>query len=210
VAFADVVTYVGDNVVLMTGDGAVATAAVWTPATGQVKIALGYSSGPAGNTSGNRVVLTQGDGGCGVIASISDDGSVTPPDGGFVMSGTLDCWASSAPTFSPDGAVIASAGTEGEYGPPILLLTSVGGDELARLPINDVFGQYLQPHAIRWLDNQTLVLLASSFDSSRTEYWDQEWGIWRCDIRPSECDLAQTIGFSPTDFYQVALVDAAD
>lgn len=126
------------------------------------------------------------------------------------MSGTLDCWASSAPTFSPDGAVIASAGTEGEYGPPILLLTSVEGDELARLPIDAVVGQYFQPHSMRWLDNETLVLLASSFDPSRTEYGDEEWGIWRCDIRQSECDLAQTIGFSPTDFNQFAVVDPAD
>jgi len=208
VGFADVVTYVGDNVLLMTGDGAVATAAVWTPATGRVTMASGYGSGIAGNTGGSSVVLSQGDGLCGVIASIGDDGSVTPPDGGFVND-TLDCSASWAPTFSLDGAVIASAGTQGETGPPILLLTSTEGSELTRLPIKDVAGQYFQPHTIRWLDNETLLLLASSFDSSRTEYWDEEWGIWRCHTQDSECDLAQAIAFSPTDFNQVALVDAA-
>jgi hypothetical protein len=206
VGFADVVTYVGDNVLLMTGDGAVSTAAVWTPATGEVTIAPGYGSGLAGNANGNGVVLSQGDGICGVIASIGDDGSVSPPDGGFV-SRTLDCSASWAPTFSPDGAVIASAGTQGDTGPPIVLLTSTEGPELARLPINDVAGQYFQPHTIRWLDNETLLLLASSFDSSRTEYWDEEWGIWRCHTLQSDCDLAQAIAFSPTDFNQVALVD---
>lgn len=208
VGFADVVTYVGDNVLLMTGDGAVATAAVWTPATGDITIVPGYGSGLVGNATGNSVVLSQGDGPCGVIASIGDDGSVTPPDGGYVNQ-ALDCWASWAPTFSPDGAVIASAGTDGETGPPILLLTSAEGHELARLPINDVPGRYFQPHTVSWLDNETLVLLASSFDSSRSEYWDEEWGIWRCDTRQSECDLAQAIAFSPTDFNQVALVDAA-
>jgi hypothetical protein len=208
VAFADVVTYVGGNVLLMTGDGAVGTAAVWIPATDQVTIAPGYNSGRAGSATGERVVLSRGDGTCGVIASIGDDGSVTPPDGGFVNQ-TLDCWASYAPTFSLDGSAIASAGTQGETGPPILLLTSVEGDEMARLPIIDVVGQYFRAHAIRWLDSETLVLLASSFDSSRTEYWDEEWGIWRCDIRQSECDLAQAIAFNPTSFNQVALVDAA-
>lgn len=187
---------------------AVGTAAVWTPAADQVTIPPGYGSGRAGNATGERVVLSRGDGTCGVIASIGDDGSVTPPDGGFVHQ-TLDCWASWAPTFSQDGSAIASAGTQGEAGPPILLLTSVEGDELARLPINDVVGQYFQPHAMRWLDSETPVLLASSFDSSRTEYRDEEWGIWRCDIRQSECRLAQAIAFNPTGFSQVALVDAA-
>ncbi len=56
--------------------------------------------------------------------------------------------------------------------------------ELARLPINDVGGQYFQPHTIGWLDSETLWLLASSFDSSRSE----EWGIWRCRTQQSECD----------------------
>lgn len=205
--FADVVTYVGDNVLLMTGDGAVATAAVWIPATGRVTIASGYGSGIAGNAGGNSVVLTQGDGPCGVIASIGDGGSVTPPDGGFVND-PLDCSASEAPTFSPDGAVIASAGSQGETGPPILLLTSTEGSELARLPINDVAGTYFQPHTIRWLSNETVLLLASSW-SSFTGPWDEEWGIWRCHTQDSECDLVQAIAFSPTDFNQVALVDAA-
>ncbi|MCP4227545.1 MAG: hypothetical protein GY773_29725 [Actinomycetia bacterium] len=208
VAFADVVSYVGDNVLLMTGDGAVATAAVWTPASGGVVMASGYGSGIASNASGNSVVLSQGDGVCGVVASIGDDGSVTPPDGGFVGD-TLHCSASWAPTFSPDGAVIASAGTQGEAGPPILLLTSVEGQELARLPINDVARQYFQPHTIRWLDDEILLVLASSFDSSRTEYWDEDWGIYRCDTQRSDCELAQAIAFSPTNFNQVALVGAA-
>jgi hypothetical protein len=208
VGFADVVTYVGDHVLLMTGDGAVATAAVWTPATGRVTMASGYGSGIAGNAGGNRVVLSLGDGICGVVVSIGDDGSVTPPSGGLVTD-ALDCWASWAPTFSPDGGVIASAGTQGESGPPILLLTSTEGRELARVPISDVAGQYFQPHTIRWLDNELLLLLASSFDSSRTDYWDEEWGIWRCNTQDSECELAQAIAFSPTDFHQVALVDAA-
>ncbi len=202
--FADAVTYVGDNVLLMTGDGAVAAAAVWTPATGDITIIPGYSSGLVGNATGNSVVLSQGDGPCGVIASIGDDGSVSPLDGGDTNK-ALDCWASSAPTFSPDGAVIASAGTDGETGPPILLLTSAEGPELARLPINDVPGHYFQPHTMSWLDKQTLVLLASSFDSNRG---DEEWEIWRCDSQQSECDLAQAIDFSPTDFNQVALIDA--
>lgn len=202
VGFADVVTYVGNNVLLMTGDGAVATAAVWTPATGEVTMVPGYGSGIVGNASGDSVVLSQGDGSCGLIVSIADDASVTPKR-------ALDCWASWAPTFSPDGAVIASAGTDGENGSPILLLTSAQGHELARLPIDDVAGRYFQPHTVRWLDAETLVLLASSFDSSRSEYWDEEWGIWRCRTQQSECDLAQSIAFSPTDFNQVALVDTA-
>jgi WD40 repeat protein len=206
--FADVVAYVGDKVLLMTGDGAVATAAVWIPATGEVTMAAGYASVHTGNSSGNQVVLSQGDGPCGVIASVGDDGSVTPPSSGIVNK-SLDCWANWAPTFSPDGAVIASAGTDGETGPPILLFTSVEGVELARLPINDVAGQYFQPHTIRWLDNETLLLLASSFDSSRTDYWDEEWGIWRCHTDQSECNLAQAVAFSPTGDHQVALVDGA-
>jgi WD40 repeat protein len=206
--FADVVTYVGDKVLLMTGDGAVATAAVWIPATGEVTMAPGYGSALAGNSSGNQVVLSQGDGPCGIIASVGNDGSVTPSDSGIVNR-SLDCWASWAPTFSPGGAVIASAGTDGETGPPILLFTSVEGLELARLPINDVAGRYFQPHTIRWLDNETLLLLASSFDSSRTDYWDEEWGIWRCHTDQSECNLAQAVAFSPTGYHQVALVDAA-
>lgn len=208
--FADIVNYVGDSVLLMTGDGAVATAAVWAPTAGEVTIVPGYGSGLAGNASDSGVVLSQGDGPCGVIASIGDDGSVTPPDGGHVVNRALDCWASWAPTFSPDGAVIASAGTDGETGPPIVVLTSAEGRELVRLPITDVAGQYFQPHTVRWLDNETLLLLASSFDSRRSEYWDEEWGIWRCDTQQSTCDLAQAIAFSPTDFNQVAFVEETD
>lgn len=205
IGFADVVTYVGGNVVLMIGDGAVATAAVWTPGSGQITMAPGYNALSAGNASGNHVVLYQGDGPCGVIATVAADGSVTPPAGGFVDE-AIDCWASWAATFSPDGTVIASAGTQGETGPPTLLLTATEGGEVARLPIHGVSGEYFQPHTIRWLNGNTLLLLASSFDERRSEYWDEDWGIYRCDTQQAECGLAQAIAFNPTGFNQVALV----
>ena len=55
--FADVVAYVGDNVLVMTGDGAAATAAVWTPDADRVTMALGYGTVVTGNSRGGRVVL---------------------------------------------------------------------------------------------------------------------------------------------------------
>jgi hypothetical protein len=206
VGFAGVVTYVGDNVVLTTGDGAVATAAVWTPSHDRVTMATGYNAGAIGGGAyGDHVVLSQGDGTCGIIASVGTDGTVTPPDGGYVNE-VIDCWASLAATYSPSGTTIASAGTEGETGPPILLLTAAEGGELARVPIHGVSGAYFQPHAIHWLDDATLLLLASSSDANRSEYWDEAWGIFRCDIQQGECDLAQMIDFHPTGFNQVALL----
>jgi len=203
--FADVVAYVGDNVLVMTGDGAAATAAVWIPAADEVAAALHYNTGGTGNSAGGRVVLWQNDGSCGQLVSIAADGSVVPR-GERLGNDGVGCWASEAATFSPDGSMIASAGTDGEAGPPILLLTaSSGGRELARVAIPGFSGGYFQPYTIEWLDNETLVLLATE---GSTASWALPWSIHRCDTQALACDLAQSIAFSPTGFYQVALVAA--
>ena len=118
----------------------------------------------------------------------------------------MSCWASEAATFSPDGSIIASAGTNGESGPPILLLTSSSdGRALAQVTITGVSGGYFQPYTIEWLDNDTLVLLATE---GSTASWALPWNIFRCDTQALACDLAQPIVFSPTGFNQVALVIA--
>ena len=198
------VAYVGDNVLVMTGDGAAATAAVWMPGANRVTMALGCNTVGTGNSAGGRVVLSQGDGPCGQLVSIAADGSVIPLGDGLGNDAAVSCWASEAATFSPDGSIIASAGTDGESGPPILLLTaSSDGRELARVTIPGFSGGYFQPWAIRWLDNDTLVLLATE---GSTASWALPWSIYRCDTQALACDLAQPIAFSPTGFNQVALV----
>lgn len=208
VGYASVVDYVGENILLMTGDGAVATGAVWTSGRDRVLVTPGYGARYRGTVHGTSVVLTQTDGSCGVIVTIDNDGSVSPPDG-YEVTETLDCWASDAPTFSPDGSIIASAGTDGEIGSPIVLLTSSEGEELARLPINGVRGRYFGGNGIHWLDNATLLVLASSWDRRSSEDSDEEIGIFRCAIRERSCELVQQIiaDVGPLDFNRVGLID---
>lgn len=196
--FAQVVTYVGSNVLLMTGDGAGATAAVWVPVQDTVVMVSGYNTVGTGNSRDSRVVLYQGDGPCATLVSITPDGSAEAISG-LAQDPIVGCAASYAATFSPDGSIIASGGTEGEPGRPILLLTrSSDGSEAARIPIPDIRRQIPDSiHAIQWLDDHTVVVLADD---------EGQWGMHLCDTKRLSCDLAQPIAFIPTDFFQVALV----
>jgi hypothetical protein len=204
--FADVIAYVGDNVLLMTGDGAGAAAAVWMPAEDSVAVMLDYSTVVTGNSRDGRVVVSQGDGACAEIVSIAADGAVLPI-GGLGSGADVGCWASSAATFSPDGVTIASAGTDGELGPPLLLLTSsADGRELARVIVMGTSEGSFLVSAIEWLDDHSLVILASEGPNPPP---DQQWSIFRCDTQALTCDLAQPIAFDPTGFNQVALVEGA-
>ncbi len=197
--FADVVTYVGANVLLMTGDGAGATAAVWVPAEDGIVMAQGYNTVGTGNSSDSRVVLYQDDGPCATLASIAPDGSVQAVNS-LAEDPTIGCSASEAATFSPDGTTIASAGTEGVPGRSVLLLTrSSDGHEVARIPVAGILGQTPYFFAIQWLDDHTVVLLADD---------DGRWAIHRCNTQSLVCDLVQPIAFTPTGFDQVALVTA--
>lgn len=201
--FADVAAYVGDNVLLMTGDGAGATAAVWIPADGRVTMALGYDTLLTGNSRDSRVVVSPAGGTCGGIVSITAEGTVVPV-GALGSDAGVGCWTSYPATFSPDGSAVAIVGSHGESGPPVLLLaSSADGRTLAQLTILGTSGDYFEPYAIEWLNNDTLVLLAAEGSNAS---WSVQWGIFQCDTETLTCHLAQPIAFNPTGFHQVGLV----
>ena len=202
--FADVITYVGDNVLLMTGDGAVASAAVWVPGDDLVVQAFGYGAHSETDGFGDRIVLTSLDGPCGVVVTVLPDGTVTPADG-YAVTETMDCWTSEGPVYSPDGSLIVSWGTDGETGPPVIVVSEADGTELRRVPISGVADPYLWVHQITWLDDKNLVFLGASWEN-RSNGWDENYGIYGCFEGITQCGLLQRVNYQASDFNQVAML----
>jgi hypothetical protein len=72
---ATVIGYAGDEVVLDTGDGAAARAATWTPGSSTIIPLAAFGRAVATDPGNGFAVLTEGDGRCWVIASISPNGA---------------------------------------------------------------------------------------------------------------------------------------
>ena len=198
--------YIGHNVLMMTGDGAVATAAVWVPDQDLFVRAVGYSTHAYANTSGDRAVLSQDAGFCGIVVTVGSDGRVDPPNG-WEVPYQIDCWAGQAATFSPNGSAIASAGNDGDQGPPVLLLSDREGNELSRIALDDLPGAFFRPAGIQWLDNDNLLLFTESWDErSESDPHSGFWDVFECTDGLSACRHLQSIKFDPTDYSQVALV----
>ncbi|MCP4225858.1 MAG: hypothetical protein GY773_21185, partial [Actinomycetia bacterium] len=107
-----------------------------------------------------------------------------------------------------DGSMLALGGTDGEDGPPIVLLTDVTGSEIQRQSIVGVPGRNPFVGQFVWQDHLTLLVLVGSWSLElRAGDWPDEWGIYQCDLDDlSGCHLQQEISFEPTGYQQVALV----
>ncbi|MBT8165835.1 MAG: hypothetical protein HKO63_06575 [Acidimicrobiia bacterium] len=203
--YARVVTYAGDNIVLATGDGAASAAAVWVLDLAVVIEAEGYGTTDARNSAGNRTVLWQGDGTSSVIVEVRPDGAVGPS--GLTVRETIDWLVFQAPTFSPDGSLLALGGTDGEEGPPIVLLTDSAGNEVQRSPILEVTGRNPFVSQFVWQHDATLLVLVGSWSLELTVGdWPDVWGIYQCDLEDTGCHLQQEINFEPDGWNQVGLV----
>lgn len=202
--FADVISYVGDNVLLMTGDGAVASAAIWVPGNDRVVEAHGYGAHSETDGFGDRIVLTKLDGPCGVVVTVLSDGAVTPADG-YVVGETMDCWTSEGPVYSPDGSLIASWGTDGETGPTVIVVSEADGTELRRVSISGVADPYLWVHEITWLDDETLRFHGGSWEN-RNNGRDENYGIYGCEEGITNCGLMQRVNSQASGFDQVAML----
>jgi hypothetical protein len=93
-----------ENVVLLnTGDGASAMAAIWKPASGEIRPVPGYTSFLAVDVRLPRALLSAGDGGCAIAVAIHVDGGLGPT--GTDPAATIGCGRGA---FSPSGDVVAT------------------------------------------------------------------------------------------------------
>jgi hypothetical protein len=79
-----VIGFAGSDVVVDSGDGAAAQAAIWTPDSTSVRPLQGYGTAVTTDPASGTAVLTEGDGRCWVIASLGPVGNagVGPPKRG--------------------------------------------------------------------------------------------------------------------------------
>ena len=99
---ARAVGYAGDLVVLDTGDGAAAQAAVWPPDTASIKTLTGFGRALASDPSSGVSVLTQGDGACWSIVWLGktpSTGNPGPKQGNGCGISGVSIW--------PGGATVA-------------------------------------------------------------------------------------------------------
>ena len=157
--------FAASAVLLNTGDGARSRVAVWLPASGRV-IPAGAELGSVAATfpGGDRVVLNEGDGICGVLGRVLADGTVDRT----VDGQSRPC--SRALAFSPDGARIAAADASRASEAVVL---GADGRELLRWTTG---GQVLQA---QWLDNGQVALL------SRLS--NQRYAVTMCDVAVPPC-----------------------
>jgi hypothetical protein len=90
-----VIGFVGDEVVVDTGDGAAAQAATWTPGASSISPLPGHGRAIATDPTSGFAVLTEGDGTCWVIAALGPAGNAGhgPPkrgDGCGIVQASFD------------------------------------------------------------------------------------------------------------------------
>ncbi|HXJ65414.1 MAG TPA: hypothetical protein VNN79_16785, partial [Actinomycetota bacterium] len=125
-----IVGFAGTDVVVATGDGAAASAALWTPGQTSVQKLHGYGDAIATDPASGFTVLTEGDGRCWVIARLGPTGNAGgngPPKRGD------GCGIAQA-AFEPGGDAVAGVilTSEDRSGPQRFLLegttSQLGGE----------------------------------------------------------------------------------
>jgi hypothetical protein len=118
-----VVGFAGTDVIVDTGDGASAAAAVWSSDQTSLLRLQGYGTAVATDPASGFAVLTEGDGRCWVIASLAPTGNagVGPPKRG------VGCGIAQA-SFEPNGDAMAGIilTSEDRRGPQTFVLEGTG------------------------------------------------------------------------------------
>jgi hypothetical protein len=109
--FARVIGYVGNQVVLDTGDGAAATVAMWEPSTDRIVSVDGFGSAVGTDPTSDLAVLNQGDGPCWWVVRIRSDGTGDPLQEG-------DCRPALSVSFEPGGATLAGVEVDPAFDSP--------------------------------------------------------------------------------------------
>lgn len=191
---SSVAAYVGDVVVLQTGDAAASASGTWFPATGEVAPIDGYYKFSGGDVKGRSMVLNLPGDSSGVAASIGVEGTVAVPesenpDPVFDHGGGR--------LFSVVGDRVLSVTEDFEVSPPqlrLLVESYPSGDNLLQI---DLPGSV---EGVEWLDDDTAIVLTMI---------DVEYVILHCDLVTSQCTEALRVRPEIDGFYAVDLVRSA-
>ena len=185
---SSVAAYVGDVVVVQTGDGAASASGTWVPATGAVRFIADYQKFGGGYSGGESILL--GDWPL-YAATMLSDGTVVVPEGAGREGAFEGGWASS---FSSQGDRVLSIGEDFDKDPienSVLVESYPSGEDLVRIPLT---GNAMQ---IAWIDDATVAVLGVS---------DVDYVVFRCDLDTEDCVEAVRVRPEVEGFNVVGLV----
>jgi hypothetical protein len=151
--YVRVVGYATDVVVLSTGDGASASAAVWSPGASSFNAINGFGRAIAADPASGFAVLTQGDGVCWSIVSLAPTGNAGragPP------KQPVSCGIAQA-SFDSDGKLVAGIEltSEARTGPQRLVLAGADSQLGGAVAVDGAF-------QTQWVGQRIMVLMESA------------------------------------------------
>lgn len=105
--YARVNGFVGDRVLLSTGEGGTAGVLLWDPASNETSVVESYRNVVATDGASRQAALGRGDGACWSVVGIDEGGTA-------VKSGASGCDGLEGADFSEDGGHIAGVATDGD------------------------------------------------------------------------------------------------